>query len=214
MAEAMARGFIIALPLLLVGLAVTQFYHFLAGWIRPLLDAMPGTVFHRQSIRFVAVLFGVVMLLLSIGWLARTRIGLATGRWLELALLSRLPFYNTFRTLASGLAGCEDSGHPQAALITVDAPGLDQLGLIVDRFADGRVAVYLPSSPNPGSGTVVIVEASRVRELRVPMRALLQCLGRWGQGTAALLEAASEAEDGSTRGESRSNPQATGCKQS
>lgn len=183
----LVRGFIVALPVLMMGLVIAKGYQLLAGCIRPLLEAMPGTLFHSPAVRFCAVLLAAAGFLLLIGAFSRARIGRATGRWIELALLSRLPLYNTLRTVASGLVGHAEAQSMQPILVTVDVPGLEQLGLIVERCSDGRAVVYLPSSPNPGSGTVVIVDASRMRELHVPMRSLLQCLGRWGNGTVALM---------------------------
>ena len=183
-----ASGFLITLPLLLFGVMIGKIYQILEERIIPLLNAMPGTVFSRPSVRFCAIVLAIALLFLLIGAMARTRMGQATGHWMERVLLSRLPFYNMVRTLTSGLAGRDDMASLKPVLVTVDVPGLCQLGLIIERHSDGCATVYLPSSPNPGSGTVVIVEPSRMRELHTPLPKLLQCLSRWGHGTAAMLE--------------------------
>jgi len=183
-----ASGFFIALPLLLFGLVIVKIYQIVAQYILPILYAMPGTVFHSPAARFIAIVLAVLLLFALIGAVARTRMGQIIGSWLERTVLSRLPYYNMVRTMLSGLAGRDDTASLKPVLVTVDVPGLCQLGLIVERHADGCATVYLPSSPNLGSGTVVIVEPSRMRELHTPLPKLARCLSRWGYGAKAILE--------------------------
>jgi uncharacterized membrane protein len=107
-------------------------------------------------------------------------------------VLNRLPFYMLLRNLASGLQGRDDDQSLRPVLVEVDIPGLRQLGLIVEQYADGSATVFLPSSPNPSQGTVVIVDAARIRPLPVSTRKVFGALARWGQGTASLLNEAGE----------------------
>jgi uncharacterized membrane protein len=185
----LASGFFIALPLLLLGLLIKQIFLVLQGIIQPLLDVLPGTVFKNPTVRFLLVCLAIALLLMLIGLLAQTRMGRAIGGWLESKVLNRIPFYSLLRNLAVGMTGRDDAESLKPVRVTVDVPGLEQWGFIMERHADGSATVFLPSSPNPSSGTVVIVEPARLREVpRVPGRKVLMCLGRWGAGSAALLE--------------------------
>jgi len=181
-----AEGFFIALPVLLLGLLLKKLYETLKTFILLLVDALPGKLFHEPIIRGLAVVAGIVVLLMLIGILTHTWMGRAIGRWLEAAFLRRLPFYTLLRNFAMGLAGKEDEQALRTVLVTVK-PGVQQLGLLVEHHADGSGTVFLPSSPNPGSGTVLIVEASLIRELHVPAHKLIKCLSRWGDGTTNVL---------------------------
>lgn len=185
-------GFFVLLPVLLVGLFIEKVFSVLQGVVHPLLDAMPGTVFHNPWLRFGAVLLAVLLVLLLTGLLARTQAGRSVGRRVETGVLRRLPFYSVLRNLASGLAGKEDERSLRPVLVTVN-PGLQQLGLLIERHADGSGTVFFPSSPATGTGTVLVVEASLIRELRVPGHKLFNALGKWGLGTADLLAAAQQA---------------------
>jgi uncharacterized membrane protein len=182
-------GFFVLLPVLLVGLLLERVFAVLQGVVHPLLDAMPGTVFHNTWLRFVVVLLAGLLVLLLTGLLARTRTGQSVGRRFESAVLQRLPFYSLLRNLASGLSGKEDERSLRPVLVTVN-PGIQQLGLLIERHRDGSGTVFFPSSPTTGSGTVLVVEASLMRELRTPGHKLFSALGGWGLGTAALLAAA------------------------
>ncbi|MEZ4598364.1 MAG: DUF502 domain-containing protein [Syntrophotaleaceae bacterium] len=187
-----ASGFVILLPVLLLGLIIAKLYEILDGWLHPLLVAMPGIVFKKGSIRFLVVISAIVVLFLAVGALARTRLGQAAGRRVEELLLNRIPFYRALRVLVTGLGGQQDAESMRPVVVTVDVPGLDQLGFVMETHADGSCTVFLPSSPNPGSGTIVIVCRERLRDLDVPVRSVLGCLGRLGHGTGRLLERADQ----------------------
>jgi uncharacterized membrane protein len=189
----LVHGFFILLPVLLVGWMATKVFLALQGVIRPMLDAMPGLILRHRYLRLLASCVAVAALLLLVGLLAQTRAGQAVGRWLETKILNRVPFYPLLRNLASSLAGRDDASALKPVLVTVDDPGLQQLGFILERHPDGNVTVFLPSSPSTGSGTVVIVNPPRIRELHIPGRQVMKCLGRWGDGAAALLQKAGNA---------------------
>ena len=174
------------LPVLLAGLVLGKIYRALQAVVHPLMDVLPGEVFRDPVIRGFVVIIVIVVLLLLVGLLARTQKGQAIGRRMETLILNRLPFYAMLRNIASGLAGKEDEKSLRSVLVTVE-PGLQQLGLLVERHADGSGTVFLPSSPNPGSGTVFIVEAARMQELHVPAHRIFNCLSSWGYGTTAIL---------------------------
>lgn len=188
--EFVITGFFIVLPVLLAVYVGAQFYGALESVIRPLLEKLPGTIFHDPRVRLVVVGLAIVALLMLVGWVARLRVGQTIGRLLEMWVLNRIPFYRLLRNLASGLAGKEEEHSMKTVLVTVDVPGLQQLGLLIERHADGNSTVFLPSSPNPGSGTVVVVEPSRIEDLPMPVRDVFRYMGRWGDGTAAGLEKA------------------------
>ena len=62
--------------------------------------------------------------------------------------------------------------------------------LLVERLPEGFCTIYVPDSPTPTSGSVMLVEASRVRPLSASVLSLLGCLTRSGVGAGALALAA------------------------
>jgi uncharacterized membrane protein len=179
-------GFFIVLPMLLVGLVIEKIYHTLETVVYPMLESLPSEFFHNPLIRGLVIIIAVVALLLLVGLLARTRAGQAIGHRVEAGILNRLPFYAMLRNIASGLAGKEDEKSLRPVMVMVQ-PELQQLGLLVERHADGSGTVFFPFSPNPGSGTVLIVEALLIRELHIPAHRIFNCLSSWGYGATAVL---------------------------
>ena len=179
-------GFFVVLPVLLAGLMLERIYRILQALLRPVLDLLPGTLFRNPTFRALAVCIALVALLLLVGLMARMRLGRAAGRWLESGILSRIPFYAVLRNLASGMAGSDDERSLRTVLVEL-TPGVRQLGLLVERHPDGSSTVFFPESPNPGAGTVFVVEASLIRDVDVPAHRLLRCFNRWGLGMATEL---------------------------
>jgi len=183
-----ADGIFIILPVLLLGLVFAKVYSAMRDVIHPLLDSMPGTLFHNPSIRFLAVVLAIAGLLILIGLLAQTQIGRSIGRALEKGFLNRLPFYSLLRKLALGLAGSENENTLKPVLVMVEE-GIQQMGFIVEHHADGKSTVFLPSSPNTSGGSVSIVEAALIQELNVPAMKIFRSLNQWGQGVSDLVDA-------------------------
>lgn len=73
-------------------------------------------------------------------------------------------------------------------LLTIDDQ--QQLAYDIERLADGRAVVFAPGSPDAWSGSVLVVQASRLQPLAIDPVALARSLQGIGRGLAALLERA------------------------
>jgi uncharacterized membrane protein len=184
----MVNGLVVILPILLLGVVIEVMYGVLAGWLSPILSILPGTVLRSEAARFIAVLIAFLLLTFIVGAFADTRLGRRAGKWVELTVLQRVPFYNALRVVVLGLSGREGADAAKAVLVTVDQPGLQQLGIRMETLPDGRCAVFLPGSPNPGSGTLVIVAPERLQALDISVPEVVRCLSRWGHGSGALIQ--------------------------
>ncbi|HEX7878540.1 MAG TPA: DUF502 domain-containing protein [Candidatus Eisenbacteria bacterium] len=185
-----ARGFYILMPLLLILLIGKKLIEMLQGMFSPVLDRLPGEIIRSATVRFLLLCLLVAAILVLVGFIARRRVGRAIGAWLERRILNKLPFYTHLRGLTTTLASTDHDHSLRTARIEVDIPGLEQLGVIMEYHEDGSATVFLPSAPNPSSGTVVIVARERIRELTIPVRSVVGCMGRYGHGTAAVLKGA------------------------
>jgi uncharacterized membrane protein len=62
-----------------------------------------------------------------------------------------------------------------------------QIGFEIERIEGGTVAVFLPGSPDPWSGSVCIAEADRVTPLDLPVAAVVNMARRLGRGANEAL---------------------------
>jgi uncharacterized membrane protein len=65
--------------------------------------------------------------------------------------------------------------------------GIRQIGFLVERIGDGRVAVFVPDAPTPSSGTILILAEDRIQVLDVPVPAVIKWLRSLGIGSRELL---------------------------
>ena len=130
----------------------------------------------------------IVLIFVVAGLFVGTRPGRLLSDRLEHAILYRVPGYLMVRGAVGGFPGFGGDARPEPILVETDEGWA--FALLVERLPNGFCTVFLPKAPTPTSGSVRIVEASRMRPLDVPMLSLLACLTRSGTGAAALAERA------------------------
>jgi len=152
-------------------------------FIKPISTHLPENVVHPMVVATVLI----VALCFLVGGVVRTVIGRQVKRTVELNLLDKLPGYTAIRRVAEQLTDLQQNHGFKPVLVEIDdalAPGF-----IVEEHADGRCTVFLPSSPAPAAGRVLIVAAIRVHPVDVPVPQMFACITKWGTGSGKLLAA-------------------------
>ena len=139
----------------------------------------------------VPVLLTVAMILLfcfAVGLLAKTRVAKHLVKTLETSLLGKIPGYDLLQSMSADVAGVEGKDGHQVILVRFDEAW--QFGLRLENISNGKlVAVFIPDSPTPQTGSVMMVEADRVKPTNIPITALFSCLKNRGTGLRKLLSA-------------------------
>ena len=181
-------GIVFLVPLILLILVLKHAMAFAGKIAGPIAAAFPE---HRiAGVTVATIIAALVLLLLSFlaGLFARTHVGRDLARWLEDSLLGNLPQYRMVKTMAEGLAQVEDGQNLRPALVSIE--GGWQLGYLLEEVRAGWVAVFLPQSPTPMSGSVMYMPAERVRLLDMPIGEAVLLVKRLGAGSAHSLRSA------------------------
>lgn len=118
-----------------------------------------------------------LVLLLLVGALVGNFIGRQLLTWLD-DLMMHVPVVKTIYGATRQLMGAIQSGQggsfKDVVLVEWPYPGSFTLGFVASRDCswaipggEGMIAVYVPTSPNPTSGYVVMIEASRVKPMEI-----------------------------------------------
>ena len=100
-------------------------------------------------------------------------------------MLSKVPAYEYLKQAGASVMGLgEMADHP---VVLAQLGGAWRIGVQTDVVGGGLVAVFIPNSPNPMSGSVFLVAADSVRQASVPLAAAIGCLRRCGAGSEAFL---------------------------
>jgi uncharacterized membrane protein len=104
------------------------------------------------------------------------------GRWIwgrVDALLGSLPalgrLYGTLKQIL-GYGEGEDALFRGVVLVPSPFGGAREIGLVTGTAPDGRIGVFLPGSPNPATGRLLLVERDRVTPVDVTVNDALKTL--------------------------------------
>ena len=122
-------------------------------------------------------------------YFAQTHLAQRFVRGLEGSVLSMLPGYEYLKQAGTSVLGFgEMEEHP---VVLAHLGDTWRIGVQTDHVGEDLVAVFLPNSPNPLSGSVFFVAADRVRPLEGSLASAIACLRRCGTGSGTLLSGVS-----------------------
>ncbi|EMB19129.1 DUF502 domain-containing protein [Rhodopirellula europaea] len=198
-------GIFFLLPLLVVCVLLGQLVQVIYAVAIALLPFLRDyTPFHDTT--GYLLVFGIATLLLVLacfvsGIMARRSIARQFTRFIEKYLLMLFPRYAIFKEQLSGNIG-GDVAKNRLRPVVVQLEGFSQLAFEVERYRGSDIAndplgvtLYLPGSPDPWNGKVVMVEASRVQRIDAPFGDVVgtfEQLGtdtqKWARANALAVE--------------------------
>ena len=167
-------GLIVIAP---VGLTV-----FVLGWLFQRIDSIFGTPL-RAALGFRIPGLGLIMLfvfLVFVGWIVHLAAGRQLLRWWNRAL-SRFPLtgriYNAVSQITQSVVGSRRKLFHRAVLIPYPTEGLWAVAFVTNQEASEMskwagepcVNVFVPTTPNPTSGFMLIVPKNRLIEIDTPV---------------------------------------------
>ncbi len=176
-------GLLFVLPVWLSVLLLAKSIGMLSLFFKPIMNELPEGVNHPFLLSALVLMLGCF----TVGLLIQTSLGRISKRAIRTHLLDRIPGYGVIRGLTEQLAN-----HDQAASF---APCLAEIeealapAFIIERHADGRFTVFVPSAPTPVAGSIYILAAERVHPIDVSVLKVMSCVSKWGSGSSELLAA-------------------------
>ena len=178
-------GILFLIPLVMVVVVFGKAFQILKIVATPLGKLIP--IESVAGFALVEVLTAVVMLLccLMAGLVARSPWGRNVYGKIDTILLQLIPGYSWVKGVTCEISDEEAEDTFKPVLVRLDDQY--QLGFEVDRAAEGLVAVYLPSAPDPRSGALSYVTADRIQSVDVGFKAINMTCKKLGRGSGAML---------------------------
>ena len=163
----LVAGVLVMLPIGITALVLKFVFDLLTPILQPVTDLLPGPDIYGTGLIALLILIYVVGLVTAFV-LGRRIINIA-HRVMEL-----IPFvkgiYSTTRTAVQLLGGSlgEEPGNKYTGVVLVEfpRPGIHSIGLVTSHINDPEgedlLSVYIPTTPIPSSGFLVIVPSSQV----------------------------------------------------
>ncbi len=161
------------LPIGITALVLKFIFDLLTPILQPVTDLLPGPDVHGTGL--VALLIVIYIVGLVAAFVVGRRIIDLAHRVMEVIPLVK-GIYSTTRTAVELLSnggradGAGDAGrYTGVVLVEFPRPGIRSIGLITAQMYDAEgkevLSIYVPTTPIPSSGFLVIVPASQVERL-------------------------------------------------
>ena len=178
-------GLIFLVPFAIALVVVGKVFGLSMRRAEPIADRMPFDAvagIALANILAVAIVLGACFLA---GVAATSTVGQRLYRKVDELLLNLIPRYAFVKSMTDSFGG-DDQSVLRPVMVRFD--DLSQIAFEVERGPGDLVAVYLPGSPDPWSGSVAHITSDRVDPVAADFASVIQTLRKVGRGSAALLE--------------------------
>lgn len=175
-------GILFMIPIVVIIIIVTKAFQIMLKIAKPIDKLIPIESVGGVALANLIAILAVLVLCFLAGLLANGRNLRKLQRTLESKVLINIPGYRFVKGITDGIQSNEKaSEHFLPVLAEFDDNA--QIGFEIERTDTGRVAVYLPSSPNPWSGTVVYVDPERIVKLDMTPNEVVKTVQQLGRGS-------------------------------
>jgi uncharacterized membrane protein len=179
-------GLIFLLPLVAIGGLLGYVYSAVLAVYEPLKEHIPGGSIGATSLMFLIAIGILVVLCFLCGLAARRAIARRFSQAIEKHLVMVFPKYAIYKDILAGNIG-GDSHCPSLFPVTIQFDDSIRIGYEAGRTEQGLVIAYLPGSPDPWLGSVVIVKPGQIQRLDVDFNETSAICERLGRDSEKLL---------------------------
>lgn len=173
-------GLVVIAPIGLTGWLIWTVAGWVDGWVLPFVPSyLRPDQYIGVNVRGIGVLIFLIFTVL-VGWMAKGLLGRSLLSWAE-GLVDRMPvvrsIYNGLKQIAETVFSQADTSFDQACLVEYPRKGIWAIAFISTSakgeirdgipVEDDKVAVFLPTTPNPTSGFLLFLPRSDVRPLKM-----------------------------------------------
>jgi uncharacterized membrane protein len=177
-------GLVFLAPLIVLVILAAKAGKFLQRLAAPLLRVLPvGTIVGHLVLDVIVILCLVLGCFLG-GLVAHFSLANRFIAKAEANVLWRIPGYGIIKGLTSSL---DPRAMPDLLPVVVHFDDYSQVAFEVDRTADGRRVIYLPSAPEPRTGSVIVMDPQQVEPLPSSFMATVAAIRAVGHGLGPML---------------------------
>lgn len=179
-------GLIFLLPLILLITLLGKAVSIMMKVAEPLDNLIPLESIGGIAFVNILAIAGVILACFSAGIAAKSVFGKKFFQSIE-DKISIIPGYTLFKARMTGRIG-EKAGKKSLQVILVKFDDLSQIAFEIERTPSGSVVCFLPGSPDPWSGSIVIVTKDQVELIDADSNDTIKAFERIGTGISTILE--------------------------
>ncbi len=156
--KSIAQGVLIVLPLLFLIWVLKAAIGLSAELLEPFskqLFSLRNSALYEELLWFKIVKFFVLCFIVGIAYELISKLSFAQK--VDAYIIRKLPFYNYMKSVLFRFAKKEKFPFKEVAYIKMNAKGDLALGFISEKINNDKWAVFIPTSPNPTTGSIRIM---------------------------------------------------------
>ena len=178
-------GIIFLIPIIILIIIMQKAFGIMAALSRPLSGLIGIETFAGVAVVDLITVAIIIIICFVAGFISRTAFARKFIQRIESNILKKIPFYSFVKSISESISGIRSNESLKPVLLEFDDNS--QLGLEVERMEGGDIVVFVPGSPNPWSGSVLIMKPERVKSLDIKFAQAIKLMHDYGQGTNKLL---------------------------
>ncbi|MFV2067247.1 MAG: DUF502 domain-containing protein [Pirellulales bacterium] len=179
-------GLLFLLPLIVVGALIGQVVPIVLSVAEALGDVIPVKTPSGITLLIFLAILVILLLCFAAGLLARWSLGKRISENFEKYILLLFPRYAILKDQMADTIGGDET-KPRMKPVVAKFDDSLRIGFEIERTDGGLVTVYLPGSPDPWLGSVVLLSADRVEPLDVDFGDAVTTFEQLGRNSATLL---------------------------
>ena len=176
-------GAVFLVPVIVLVFILGKAYDLMLLVAKPLNEFMPLDRLLGVAVIDLVTIILLVLICFLCGLLAKGKILRGTATAIDEKLMLLVPNYSYIKSLTGAL---ENDKEDPMRVVMVQLDEMAQLGFLIEEIDELSSVVYFPSAPDPRSGSVVVIENTRLTKLDVRFLDAINSLRRFGLGSGNL----------------------------
>lgn len=182
-------GLLVILPTAILFLVFRWIFVTTTGLVSPIAEFLTATNQVQKTLADLIALGILFVICFILGLMIRTRAGTIIHNVIEVNFLNAFPGYQLVKDTVSQFIGTGGkSQFSRVALVRAFDNEVLSTAFITASHTDGTYTVFIPTAPNPTSGLIMHLPASRVTLIEVSVESAMKTVIACGAGSQVLFK--------------------------
>ena len=177
-------GVVFLVPVVILAVVLVKAMGFMMIVAQPMADWLPIDTVSGVALANVLAILALIVVCFLAGLVARQALASAFVAKVESKILVNIPGYMMIKNLVSGFDASKAEGLKPVAILLGSA---ERVGFEIEKLADGRSVVFIPSAPSPFSGITQLLPPEQVIYLDVSAKVIIEVTENFGHGMGEVL---------------------------
>jgi len=179
-------GILFFIPLIILIVIIQKAFQIAAVLVIPIIKLLDMTKIFGIGVEIIISVAIILFIIYLGGLISRSSTVRRNVKKMEDALLSKVPGYEMIKNIGESFVGFEGNTSIPTVLARIEDAW--QYGFLIEEIEGEQYVVYIPGAPNPMSGSVYILEKTRIKKTNIPLKDAMKSLRGLGAGSNNLVK--------------------------